>query len=477
MAGGARRTDVAEHGPFLAPAAPSGSRSAWRNRGFGGGLGRGARRGGARVRPDERRGRLERSNQPEVDALLRGGVARGLAVRAPPVQRPLADHAPLRTFRLAHENLTSGGRAPGRSPVGAGRRPRPLRHGAHGSRRNAAGRGKADLRHLRPVPLLEPCRDWTSRRVTNPRLPINKRRRESRTRGCQSRHNLSHHTGCCWLSVGEETGAVSATAARKRLVHLSRKARFDARSTRVRLVGHVAARSLAPHHVGAHDPGVSGTSPSPPFPVARHPDVADASSPNVDPSPVPLRPSELRDRAHGRVRVFVSQIRHDVDAGRLGADRDQPGARLHLRARVRGVPVLRDRPALGPRRRAPSLPDRPREPRAIRPSMFQHPPPVVFDASRRRRRVRVRRPRRPRRRAVLPRAPLRRRAKTAATTRDGTPSSTSGSTGASRSGRGSNTCGDGPTRPRAANASSSFDTKTRSPTSRGRCDESRRSSA
>lgn len=142
MAGGARRTDVAEHGPFLAPAAPSGSRSAWRNRGFGGGLGRGARRGGARVRPDERRGRLERSNQPEVDALLRGGVARGLAVRAPPVQRPLADHAPLRTFRLAHENLTSGGRAPGRSPVGAGRRPRPLRHGAHGSRRNAAGAGQ-----------------------------------------------------------------------------------------------------------------------------------------------------------------------------------------------------------------------------------------------------------------------------------------------------------------------------------------------
>lgn len=167
----ARRTDVAEHGPFLAPAAPSGSRSAGRDRGFGGGLGRGARRGGARVRPDERRGRLERANQPEVDALLRGGVARGLAVRAPPVQRPLADHAPLRTLRLAHENLTPGGRAPGRSPVGAGRRPRPLRHGAHGSRRNAAGGGTDGPRHLRPVPLLERCRvGTTSRRVTNPQI-------------------------------------------------------------------------------------------------------------------------------------------------------------------------------------------------------------------------------------------------------------------------------------------------------------------
>lgn len=173
----ARRTDVAEHGPLLAPAAPSGSRSAGRDRGFGGGLGRGARRGGARVRPDERRGRLERANQPEVDALLRGGVARGLAVRAPPVQRPLADHAPLRTLRLAHENLTPGGRAPGRSPVGAGRRPRPLRHGAHGSRRNAAGGGAdATSRHLRPVPLLERRRDGTtSRRVTNPEIrPIKK---------------------------------------------------------------------------------------------------------------------------------------------------------------------------------------------------------------------------------------------------------------------------------------------------------------
>ena len=59
------------------------------------------------------------------------------------------------------------------------------------------GRGKADLRHLRPVPLLEPCRDWTSRRVTNPRLPINKRRRESRTRVSKSTQFISV-AGCRW---------------------------------------------------------------------------------------------------------------------------------------------------------------------------------------------------------------------------------------------------------------------------------------
>ena len=240
-----------------------------------------------------RAARPSRALQPARSryALLRGGVARGLAVRAPPVQRPLADHAPLRTLRLAHESLTPGAVLPDGAPSGpAGARgPAPPRRSWLASQCRGGGARRTSVTYGQ-------FRFWN--------VVVTGRVDESRTRDFPSTNDVERAAhagvettqfiiaGCCWLSVGEETGAVSATAARKRLVQLSRKARFDARSTRVRLVGHVAARSLAPHHVGAHDPGVSGTSPSPPFPVARHPDVADASSTNVDPSPRP--PPTLR---------------------------------------------------------------------------------------------------------------------------------------------------------------------------------------
>ena len=405
----------------------------------------------------------------------------GWRVDSPSALRPSSDPSPttlpFERFVLRTRILRRGAVLPDGAPSGPA--------GARGRSATALmarvamprGRGKADLRHLRPVPLLERCRDGTtSRRVTNPRLPINKRRRASRTRGCRRRHNLSSQVvaGCRW----ERKLAPSAPPP---LVRGSSNCRGRLASTRAR-------RAFVSWAMSPHGPWLPITSertiracqvlrrllPSPSLgtltTTTRRPRTLTPPPSPSDPQNFATEPTDVFVCSYPKsgttwMQAILAQIVTNLE-------------RASTFAHVSEVsPFFEIDPHWDPddeRRLSPTV--RANHARFGRRCFNTHLPWSLMPRGGGAAYVYVVRDGRDAARSfhahLSSQAP-----KTAATTKDGTPSSTSGSTGASRSGRGSNTCGDGPTRPRAANASSSFDTKTRSPTSPGRCDESRRSSA